>query len=247
MLKLSTIERFASNFVTFLEDVEITRAKDVKKHGTHDQKTHGSWATGSVAAESMARIKGKELNYDWYVKEGSTNKTRDVEVIGQLIHEQGWDKPSLSATSAEFEALAETGDFVRLYRGAPAEALQALLDGKPWIGNGKAGPGTYVATSKERAQLFAGGGRVHEFLMPKKMFDDAMTANQVRAFYSKKTKELGVPQQEWDEAGKFALSASTGNGLLFAFDGDMEDTSYSDFSSDYVVYNTSALIVKVGK
>lgn len=35
-----------SRFVTMLADVEITRAKDVKKHGEHDQSSHGAWATG---------------------------------------------------------------------------------------------------------------------------------------------------------------------------------------------------------
>jgi hypothetical protein len=30
-----------------LEDIEITRAEDVTKHGSHDQKTHGSWASGN--------------------------------------------------------------------------------------------------------------------------------------------------------------------------------------------------------
>ncbi len=33
-----------SRFRTVLEDVEIIQG--VKKHGEHDQKTHGSWATG---------------------------------------------------------------------------------------------------------------------------------------------------------------------------------------------------------
>jgi hypothetical protein len=218
-----------------------------KFNPNHDEL--GRFATGnnSIAAESLSRVGGKELNYDWYIEEGSHYKKRDAEVIGQIIHEQGWDKPSLSANVDEFEALAESGDFVRLYRGAPVESLQGLLDGKPWIGNGKAGPGTYVATSRQRAQLFASGGTVLEFLMPKKMFDNAMTASQVREFYSQKTKQLGVREQEWDDAGKFALSAHSGNGLLYAFDGEKEDSAYSDFSSDYVVYNTSALIVKVNK
>lgn len=222
-------------------------ASVVKFNPNHDDKGRFASGNNSIATESLSRVGGKKLNYDWYVQEGSNSKTRDAEVLGQLIHEQGWDKPSLSASAAEFEKLAGSGDFVRLYRGAPAEALQGLLDGKPWIGNGKAGAGTYVATSKERAQLFAGGGTVHEFLMPKKMFDNAMTARQVRKFYSKKTKQLGVPEQEWDDAGKFALSAHSGNGLLYAFDGDKEGTAYSNFASDYVVYNTSALIVKVNK
>lgn len=37
-----------SRFVTMLEDIEITRAENVIKHGTHDQKTHGNWSTGGT-------------------------------------------------------------------------------------------------------------------------------------------------------------------------------------------------------
>jgi hypothetical protein len=35
-----------SRFITMLEDVEITRAEDVAKHGDHDQSEHGNWSTG---------------------------------------------------------------------------------------------------------------------------------------------------------------------------------------------------------
>lgn len=42
-----------SRFVTVLEDIEITRAKPVFKHGTHDQKTHGNWATGGTVYTSI--------------------------------------------------------------------------------------------------------------------------------------------------------------------------------------------------
>jgi hypothetical protein len=37
-----------SKFRTVLEDIEIIQA--VKKHGEHDQKTHGNWATGGMGA-----------------------------------------------------------------------------------------------------------------------------------------------------------------------------------------------------
>jgi hypothetical protein len=35
-----------NKFVTELEDVEIIRAEDVSKHGSHNQSTHGNWASG---------------------------------------------------------------------------------------------------------------------------------------------------------------------------------------------------------
>jgi GNAT superfamily N-acetyltransferase len=40
-----------SRFLTdSLDGIEITRANSVIKHGTHDQKTHGNWATGGMGA-----------------------------------------------------------------------------------------------------------------------------------------------------------------------------------------------------
>ena len=58
----------ANRFWTELEDVEITRA--VSKHGTHDQKTHGNWATGEQSSgtpedkrKSPVRDAGMESRY----------------------------------------------------------------------------------------------------------------------------------------------------------------------------------------
>jgi hypothetical protein len=45
-----------SRFITMLEDVEITRAKDVAKHGDHDQSSHGSWAHGVQVAPEIVRL-----------------------------------------------------------------------------------------------------------------------------------------------------------------------------------------------
>jgi hypothetical protein len=44
-----------SRFITMLEDVEITRAEDVAKHGDHDQSSHGSWAQGVQVAPEIVR------------------------------------------------------------------------------------------------------------------------------------------------------------------------------------------------
>ena len=47
-----------SRFRTVLEDVEIIQA--VKKHGEHDQKTHGNWATGATIATGIIDRLGKK-------------------------------------------------------------------------------------------------------------------------------------------------------------------------------------------
>jgi hypothetical protein len=46
-----------NKFKTMLEDIEIIQA--VKKHGTHDQKTHGSWADG-YTDEEISRMEELE-------------------------------------------------------------------------------------------------------------------------------------------------------------------------------------------
>ncbi len=42
-----------SRFRTVLEEIEIVRKNPVQKHGTHDQKTHGNWATGGTTITSL--------------------------------------------------------------------------------------------------------------------------------------------------------------------------------------------------
>jgi hypothetical protein len=45
-----------SRFITdTLDGIEITRAKDVAKHGDHDQSSHGSWAQGVQVAPEIVR------------------------------------------------------------------------------------------------------------------------------------------------------------------------------------------------
>ena len=50
-----------SRFLTdTLDGIEITRAKDVKKHGDHDQSSHGSWAHGvQVEPEVVRSVLGR--------------------------------------------------------------------------------------------------------------------------------------------------------------------------------------------
>ena len=54
-----------SRFITAtLDGIEITRAKDVKKHGDHDQSSHGAWATGTVVDFEKKPIPKNELQRD---------------------------------------------------------------------------------------------------------------------------------------------------------------------------------------
>ena len=68
-----------SKFVTStLDGIEITRAKDVKKHGEHDQSSHGSWAQGIQVAPEIVRSTLESVKADGgltvNMKDGSSPK-----------------------------------------------------------------------------------------------------------------------------------------------------------------------------
>jgi hypothetical protein len=223
-----------------------------EKHETHDQSSHGSWASGgggidSIASEVLSRAEqGKKIDLGSYPEDRDdviSKYAYDKEKLGEVIHRQNWDKPSIGLPSNEFEKLAENLDFVRVYRGAPKRALTGLLNGEPWIGNGAAGPGTYISVHRERAELFARGVAmpdrgyvVHEFLVPKKMLDSAQTREEVNNFI---VSRHGA-KSRFDSDAPQVLSAANGYGAHNA-------TSHTGHSGDYVIYNTSALIVKLNK
>jgi hypothetical protein len=215
---------------------------DVLKHQQHDQSSHGNWAAGSksIAGEVMSRAEqGEVIGLGSYPKDREdviSKYAYDKEKLGEVIHRQGWDKPSIGLPSEEFEKLAESSDFVRVYRGAPKGAVNGLLEGKPWIGNGAAGPGTYVTLRRERAELFARGVVVHEFLVPKKMLDSAQTREQANDFI---VSQHGA-KSRFDSNAPQVLSAANGYGAH-------DSGSHTGYSGDYVIYNTSALIVKLDK
>jgi hypothetical protein len=94
-----------SRFVTTLEDVEITRAKDVKKHGDHDQSEHGNWARGIEVAPEIVRstLEGVRANGGLSVnmKDGSIPKD------GYMV-----------ARDKKFAAIVKADDFFDEARGA---------------------------------------------------------------------------------------------------------------------------------
>lgn len=50
-----------NRFVAELEDVEIIRAEDVSKHGSHDQQSHGNWARGRISQTQARDIAGQAI------------------------------------------------------------------------------------------------------------------------------------------------------------------------------------------
>jgi len=95
-----------SRFVTdTLDGIEITRAKDVKKHGDHDQSEHGNWARGIEVAPEIVRstLEGVRANGGLSVnmKDGSIPKD------GYMV-----------ARDKKFASIVKADDFFDEARGA---------------------------------------------------------------------------------------------------------------------------------
>jgi hypothetical protein len=121
-----------SRFVTMLEDVEIIKADKVIKHGTHDQKTHGSWATGlnpDVASKIMQFTRewgGLSIN----MKDGS------MPTSGYMV-----------AKPPEFGSIADEADFFDPVKG-PKILADYMKTHRQDLGSGKNYLGTWLNEGK---------------------------------------------------------------------------------------------------
>ena len=161
----------------------------------------------------------------------------DFRKMKEVIEAQGWDKPAIGVTKDEFRELwnnaAQLG-LTRIFRGAPNNASQELVDGKPFIGNGVIGPGTYVSTNYSRASQFAmsAGYSVMQMLVPNELLRNYKDRTDLR----KEVADRYGEKYMYDSDAPFVVFAADGNG---AVSGD----GWSRFSGDYVIYNTSAIII----
>jgi len=208
---------------------------------------HGRWTDGggnsdsasssNIAQESQERAtSGKEIDVKEFIS-GERSYEADRNKMGEIIHQQGWDKPSLVASPDEYDKLKASGDYVEIFRGGPEGLTEGLTSGKPWIGDGNAGPGTYVTTDASRAQSFAelsnmqtGGKEVVTMLAPKSMMDKAPNITQV-------PKNPLPSKWSGKERAEYVGIAASGVGAY-------ESTAESSAKGDYVIYNTSALIIR---
>jgi hypothetical protein len=143
--------------------------------------------------------------------------------VARVVEAQGWNKPAQSVTEEQFIALKDSGDFVAVYRGGPPGIEKGMLEGTPFVGDGVLGPGTYCSTDPQRASVFAhislrenpAGGAVVPMLVPRSMFDSAPPARR-----------------------NIADDPLTDHGLK-----GVGMVANADYGGDYVVWNTSAVIV----
>ena len=193
-------------FQLFDEFAGPVTGEQVLKHGRHNQKDHA----GKGRARSDDEIVGLAQ------QRAGVGKTLDKSVVGddgfgyissstgerfaltevnptgaaRIIAAQGWDAPAQSVDQETFDRLAQRDDLVTVYRGGPVGLEKGMIEGTPYIGDGKSGPGTYVTDNPDRAARFANkwvetgrdeaGFRTHDIyqgnvvpmLMPRSMFDN---------------------------------------------------------------------------
>lgn len=190
-----------------------------------------------VETESFTRAKtGMKLQIDDFLQ-GPRSYEGDVEKMGEVITAQGWNKPSLIINTDDYEKLKATGKYVEVFRGGPKGLAEGFVSGKPWIGDGNAGPGTYVTIDKSRAEAFAGlaktstgGSEVVTALVPKEMLDQAPNIENSPAH--------SLPSK-WSGKKRADYVANAANGIP-AYEPSYESSA----PGDYVIYNTSAIVIK---
>ena len=191
----------------------------------------------SLKEEALKRAEsGKKIDVTEFA-EAPRSYEADNAKMGEVIKEQGWSKPALVANPEEYEKLKASGDFIEVHRGGPKGTTDGLTSGDPWIGDGNAGPGTYVTTDIERATAFAslskmktGDSEVTTALIPKTMLEKAP------GFSS--SPENPLPSK-WSgkKRADYVVVAASGNGAY-------ESSYESSADGDFVIYNTSAMVIK---
>jgi hypothetical protein len=112
-----------NKFKTMLEDIEIIQA--VKKHGTHDQKTHGSWADG-YTDEEISRMEeledvGPSIQDLEDVLSGTDQDPGYDELKSMVENDEGLYKEAIEGIEERVAALVEENK----YEYADQEAADA--------------------------------------------------------------------------------------------------------------------------
>jgi hypothetical protein len=225
--------------------LEMGATADLGKYSPDQERDdHGRFGSGSgenasssAGKEALTRAQnGKQIDVTDFVN-GERSYEGDLQKMGEIIHAQGWNAPSQVLSPEEFDKLKASGDFVTVYRGGPAGLQDGLVSGQPWIGDGNAGPGTYTTTDPERAAAFAslsqmqtGGSEKLEMLVPKFMIDTAPNISNTPA---------NPLPSKWSgkDRADYVTVAANGKGAY-------ESSTESSAKGDYVIYNTSALIIR---
>jgi len=247
MPDLSGTPEYSDQPVDEGDDSEMAVRADLEKYSeTQERDSHGRFGSGS-GESSTAESAGKEAldragsgktleGYDHYLESSEFYRTyeNDRAKMGEVIHAQGFDKPSIVLPLEEFDKLAKSGNFVTVYRGGPEGLTEGLTSGNPWIGDGNAGPGTYVTTNVDRAGSYANQaekGETVTMLIPSELITNAPDRNDSNYHLSPTPAPFN--------------RQSRGDTLEMAVKGvGAYNSAYESKAGDYVVFNTSALIIR---
>lgn len=210
---------------------------DIAKHlqGQHDQRTHGSWATGGGAGY----VPGKDLingnfNDPMLLSEGGVwspfnpPENRKDEALDAIIKKQGFDGPAQLVDQEQFDAIVKANGYER-YRGVGDytdangnlvegnEIIAQFVEGQYHSGLGVSGNGIYLTHKADTAQHYAdmeGNGKVIRIaILPSAKIATAeqvdFAINQMRDPANSPLLELGRIMA----AQGFDGYVSTGNGV----------------------------------
>ena len=200
----------------------------VLKHATHDQQTHGNWATGNsgvVSAAEAVRISKSRLGRGVDVialGEPKRAFTSNSYTAGR-INEQGFNEPSPVVSREDFIELAKSGDYEVIYRGGPSGIADGMISGEPWIGDGIGGPGSYFAPVLNPAIFYAERSKAAELRSTSGEVNEVMVAL--------------LPKAAKEGEAKYGI----GTGADYIIHRDL-NTGYMS----RIVYNTGSLIVVDG-
>jgi len=114
---------------------------DVLKHGTHDQKTHGSWATGSSESDYEMSHRpslgsGTEGDMDGASLDNVSNGIYPDDVYsprGVQIYGTGYKELDKQAHALIMEYRGKPEKSIRIYRAIPKDASTSKIGGGEWV------------------------------------------------------------------------------------------------------------------
>jgi hypothetical protein len=131
----------------------ILAVHNSQKGGKKEQKQYD---------KAVDKWMGVKTDVTQVTKKGyNARNARVAQVLGDL---NGFHRGSQTVTGSDFDALARSGRFYVVWRGAGKSEIASMSSRHPHIGGGEQGLGTYTTYLKERA---SGYGKVTPMLIPK--------------------------------------------------------------------------------
>jgi hypothetical protein len=138
-----------SRFLTeTLDGIEITRAKDVAKHGDHDQSSHGSWATGGASGVSDSELERAYQDYGGLSEETGYSAVyaythngyeilntylRTNSFFDDLLEDAKGEFPALLVDAAEIDEMDNERVKMKAILDATTSALDTAIDEAPQV------------------------------------------------------------------------------------------------------------------